>query len=194
METAKNTRKNPVKTAKISVKTPEKPLKTAKKTAEKDEFAEEIRFSNELMSVSALSRLFNIDRHTVRTRIENAGIKPNKTAVNEKLYELNERLEAVLLQDELDEAKLRKIQAEAEMKEHELAVKKGEFGSVAEFTEITQRIFSKIYKRFAVQLPSKLANKIHNANSSAEVIQILKSAYEQELNEIRDDFPKYLSK
>lgn len=190
--TTKKTVKKETASPPIKAKTVKKNAKTTEKISKKTELAGQTAFSHELISISALARLFNIDRQTIRTRIESAGIQPVKVAVNEKLYELNEKLEAVLLQDELEAAKLEKLKAEGEIKKHELAIKKGEFGSVAEFTEITQKIFGKLFKKLAIQLPSRIANKVHNANSSAEVTQILKQEINNEFDSLRNDFTKYL--
>lgn len=148
--------------------------------------------SHELVSISALSRMFNIDRATVRTRIENAGIQAAQVAANEKLYLLDDRLEAIVKQDELEAAKLRKLELEADLKEHDLQVKKGEYASVAEFTEITQKIFGRLYKKLAVQLPARIAGRLHNANSSAELAQLLKTEIGKEFDALRSDFTKYL--
>ncbi|HEY8562805.1 MAG TPA: hypothetical protein VIL74_20675 [Pyrinomonadaceae bacterium] len=142
-------------------------------------------------SISALSRKFKLDRATVRERLEKAEIKPKSVKEKEKLY-LLEDVEIVLLQSELNEAKLRKIDAEAELKELEVKKKLGEFGSVAEFTEITQKIFGQLFKKIVVQMPGRIASRLHNANSSADVAALLKKEAGKEFDELRENFEEYL--
>lgn len=177
-------------------KTTEKSVKSAVKTpkiaAKAEEKPPEPEFQYEHVSILALSRMFNIDRATVRDRIEKAGIKPVKTAVNEKLYALDENLEMIIRQDELAEAKLEKLRAEIELKEHDLAIKRGEYASVAEFTEINQKIYGRLHKRVVVQLPKRISKRLHEANSSADLAQILETELAKEFNDLRSDFRKFL--
>lgn len=145
----------------------------------------------ELYSISALARGFDLDRATVRDRLEKAEVQPVSIKAKEKLYRL-EDVEDILAQDELEEAKLRKIQAEADLKEHDLQIKRGEFASVAEFTEIVQKIFGRLHKKLAVQMPGRIALRLHNANSSADVAALLKQEISKEFDGLRSDFKKYL--
>ena len=167
-----------------TVETEEIPIKQAENSDSSDVF---------LYSISALSRKFKLDRETVRNRLDSAGIKAKKTRENEKLYFLDD-VEVALSQSELNEAKLRKLDAEAELKELELKKRVGEFGSVAEFTEIVQKVFGRLHKRVAVQLPKRLAARLHNANSSGDLLEILQSEIEKDFSALRADFKDYLEK
>ena len=141
-----------------------------------------------------MARMFRIDRQTVREKLRRAGLEPVAHEVGkEKLYVL-EDAEPILRKDELEEARLEKTRAEAELKGHQLKIAKGEFASVAEFTEVTQEIFKRLYSRIAVQLPGRLATRLHNANNSSEVAQILKNALNKEFTDLRTDFPRYLGR
>ena len=142
-------------------------------------------------SISALSRKFVLDRATVRDRLEKAEIKPVSERAKEKLYRL-EDVEDALSQDELEAAKLQKLQAEAKLKEHDLQIKRAEFASVAEFTEIVQKVFGRLHKKLAVQMPGRIALRLHNANSSADVNALLKAEIAKEFDALRNDFKKYL--
>lgn len=144
-----------------------------------------------LYSITALSKKFKLDRATVRERLEAAEILPRITKAKEKLFHLDD-VEVVLAQSELNEAKLRKLDAEAELKQLEVKKKLGEYASVAEFTEVVQQIFGRLHKKLAVQMPGRIANKLHNANSAADVAAILKAELGKEFNELRNDFTKYL--
>jgi hypothetical protein len=173
--------------------------KLSKKTVKKTEIlanlpensSENKEFSPFLYSISALAKKFKLDRATVVSRLDDAEIEPHSKRSNEKLYHLDD-VEVILLQKEIDVAKLRKLDIEAQIKEHDLQVKKGEFASVGEFTEVTQRIFGRLYKKIVVQLPPKLAKRLHNANSEAEVSAVLKAELAKEFDSLRSDFTKYL--
>lgn len=181
----KKTEKTPKKAAKSAASRAKTPENSAKQPPE-------LEFRYENVSILALSRMFNLDRATVRDRIEKAGIKPVKVAVNEKLYALDENLEMIIRQDELAEAKLDKLRLEGEKLAHDLAVKRGEFASVAEFTEIVQKVFGRLHKKTVVQLPKRVAKRLHEANSSAELAQILETELAKEFNDLRSDFTKFL--
>jgi hypothetical protein len=175
IKTAKKPVQNSTKTSKVAEKPPEPPENSAN-----------------LYSISALSRKFKLDRATVRERLENAEIEPVQTKAKEKLYLLDD-VEIALSQSEMNEAKLRKLDLEADIKELEYKIKSGEFASVAEFTEVTQAIFSRLQKKLAVQLPGRIASKLHNANSSADVAAILKNEIAKEFDSLRENFQKYLA-
>lgn len=185
-------------TGKLTKKTPEKAARTPK-TAEKPreivenppENTENNANNANLFSISALSRKFKLDRATIRERLEKNEIKPHSVKSNEKLY-LLEDVEFILLQSELNEAKFRKLDAEAELKELEVKKKLGEFASVAEFTEIVQRMMSGFYSKTVIQMPARIASRLHNANNTADVAEILKSEMIKEWKNLRDHYPDYI--
>ena len=144
-------------------------------------------------SITALSRLLKIDRGTVRERLVSLEVEPvSSQKGKETLYELTEADLKLLGNDEHEAEKLRKTKAEADLKELELANKRGEFASVKEFTEIVQKIFGKLHKKLAVNLPNRLANQLHNANSSSEVTDILRNEIGKEFESLRSDWKGYL--
>lgn len=147
--------------------------------------------AEELYSISALARGFNLDRATVADRLNKAGLQPVSEKAKEKLYRL-EDVESVLKQDELEAAKLEKLQAEAALKKFELAVKQGEYAAVVDFAEITSRIFGRLHRRLAVQLPVRLGPRLHKAKSSADLTQTLKDEIAKEFNNLKNDFEKYI--
>lgn len=144
------------------------------------------------MSISALSRFFKLDRATVRDRIEKAGVHAVSVKAKEKLYRF-EDVDLVLSQSELDEAKLKKLEAEAELKELDLAVKRGEYASVAEFTEIVQRMMARFYQKTVQAMPTRIASKLHNANSTIETAEILRAELIKEWKHLRDNYPDYIN-
>lgn len=145
-----------------------------------------------LYSITALSKKFKLDRATVRERLEAAEILPRITKAKEKLFHLDD-VEVVLAQSELNEAKLRKLDAEAELKELEVKKKLGEYASVAEFTEILQRLFGAFYQKTAIALPKRIASRLHNANSTAEVMEILQNEIKSEWKEFGENYPEYVN-
>ncbi len=176
-------RKTAQETPKKQVNSSKKPVQSIEKPVENDRF---------LYSISALSRKFKLDRATVRERLEKAEIKPHSEKAKEKLYHLDD-VEIVLSQSELNEAKLKKIDAEAEIKLLELKRKSGEYASVSEFTDTVQRLMSEFYSRTVVGLPARVATKLHNANSSSEVAAILKAEMIKEWTNLRDNYPEYIN-
>jgi len=162
-----------------------KPIKKPKTAPESPEI--EIFHYN----ISQLAKKFKLDRATIRERVELNEIEPVSTKANEKLYHLDD-VEVLLSQSELNEAKLRKLDAEAELKELEVKKKLGEFASVAEFTEIVQKIFGRLHKKLAVQLPGRIANKLHNAATAADGAALLKQEISKEFDALRSDFKKYI--
>jgi len=183
IKTVKNTAKKSVSTPKIK----EKPQETPEITQDAPEI------THDICSISALSRRFKLDRKTVRDRIEKAGIEAIEERAKEKLYLLDEKLESVLSLNEMDAAKLKKTEAEAELKEIEVKRKLGEFASVAEFTEIIQRLMSRFYSKTVVNMPRRIAMRLHNADSSAEVARILTEEMIKEWKNLRDDYPEYIN-
>lgn len=145
----------------------------------------------QILSISALSRHFNLDRATVSDRLARAEVKPVSEKASEKLYRL-EDVEQVLSQDELDAAKLEKLQAEAALKKFELAVKQGDYAPVAEFAEAVSRIFGRLHRRLAVQMPDRMAGRLHKAESQAAIARLLKDEIQKEFASLKADFTQYL--
>lgn len=180
----KNTKKTPVSAKKTPIREKKQPI--SEKKVEKPSESNPFHYS-----ISALSRKFKLDRATVRERLETAEIKPVAVKAKEKLYLLDD-VQIILSQSEMNEAKFRKLDAEADLKELELQVKRGEYASVAEFTEIVQKIFGRLHKKLAVQMPGRIALRLHNANSSSDVSDLLKAEINKEFDALRHDFKQYL--
>ncbi|HRJ90084.1 MAG TPA: hypothetical protein PLX39_15510 [Pyrinomonadaceae bacterium] len=184
----------------VSTKKPpaSKPVaKPAAKAAKKRSSAPASRLkqavpTEDLYSISALSRKFNLDRATVRDRINRNEIEPHSIKAKEKLYLLSD-VENLLSQTGLTDAKFRKTHAEAELKTLELKKKSGEFASIAEFTEILQAMLSNFYTKTVVTLPTRISAKLHNANSSAQVGAILRDELNKEWKMLRENYPDYVN-
>lgn len=145
-------------------------------------------------SITALSKKLKLDRGTVRERLEEMGFEAVSSGKGkETLYELTPDDLKSLGNDEYEVERIRKTKAEADLKEHQLKIQLGEFGSVAEFTEIVAKIF-KSYKAGIKKSFVKNKKKLHEANSETEMLQIIENVIETESNELRRDWEKYIGR
>jgi hypothetical protein len=86
----------------------------------------------------------------------------------------------------MDEAKLRKTQAEADLKEHELAVERGDYLAVRDVE--TQRVkeCQWLYNKLLAQLPRESGAQLYKADSPEQCAEILKHDIGRILNDWRD--------
>lgn len=145
-------------------------------------------------NISELAKGFRLDRATVKKRIEDAGIEPTSQRSKETCYRLTPELETALLaaDDSIDAEKLRKLKAEADLKEMEAARQRGELVPADEFTEIVQQLFGALHKELAVRLPKRFGAKAKKAKTPAEVSAALAREVGQVFDSLRDDWPAYL--
>jgi hypothetical protein len=129
---------------------------------------------------------YRVDRATVRVKLEQAGVKPVPNTMERGVWYDADEVEAVFNSEDIDEVKLRKLQAEAQLKEHELSIKKGEFASVAEFTELTHQWVGWLYKQTSSRIPAqKVLKQIARSKSEAEAKAILKKHVDEIWQEFR---------
>lgn len=146
-------------------------------------------------SITALSRKLKLDRGTIRERLAESGFEPvEKQKGKETLYELTSDEVRELGNDEYEVERVRKTKIEADLKEIDLAVKQGTYGSVQEFTEIVQEIVKQLRKNLLIDLPKNTISRLYNANSETEATEILKNAVEKEFQALRRDWEKYLGR
>lgn len=146
------------------------------------------------LSISQLAFRFELDRATVRKRLQKANIEPHSEREKEKLYLLTPELEQILAEtnDGLDAVKLRKETADAELKEIKVAEARGETASVAEFTEVVQQLFGAMHKKLAVQLPKRVSLRLSKAATQAEISRILTQEIGKEFTDLRNNHKKFL--
>ena len=145
-------------------------------------------------SITALSRQLKIDRGTVRERLNTYQFTPIESIKGkETLYELSSDDLKSLANDEYEAEKIRKTKIEADLKQIDLAVKQGEYASVQEFTEIVHDIIKQLRTNLAISV-KKVTPKIYNANSETEAQELLNNAIENEFQNLRRDFSKYLGR
>lgn len=145
-----------------------------------------------LYSISELRELTGLDRATIRTRLD--GIEPQGGAKNAKTYALKVALPALIAgaSAEMDAAKLRKAEADAELREIDL---KRELGAVVEVKEVrtyTQTLVQGIHQRVAVRMPGEIAPQLYKAESTAQITEILQHELGRIFNELRDDHTRFL--
>lgn len=146
------------------------------------------------LNITQLMYRYDLDRATVRKRL--MGIDPVSEKQKEKLYAVTDELDHLLSGasgDPLDAERLRKLSAEADIKQMEAQTKRGEMASVSEFIEITQQIFGAMHKRIAVQMPSKLAAKLVKAKTAADIKKLLGYEINAAFDDLRNDHTKFLS-
>lgn len=150
--------------------------------------------NKQFLSLSKLAMRFSLHRQTVKTRLDEAGIEPIKVKEKEKLYELNTALETALVAKtkSIEEVKLRKEKAVAELSEIKVAQAKGEMCSVAEFIAVVQSIFGTLHKKSCVHLPKTLAKKLKKAKNETEITRILEKEYSAVFTDLRENFKNFL--
>jgi hypothetical protein len=149
---------------------------------------------HERRNVSQLAFRFDLDRGTVRKRLQDAGIEPVSEKAKEKLYELTPELIEVLEQADklLDEAKLRKETAVARQNEIKVAVLEGELAPVGEFTDMVQRLFGAMHKEIAIRFPKRVAARLQKAKSAADISAIMNRELNKIFTDLREDHSKFL--
>ncbi|HYY96830.1 MAG TPA: hypothetical protein VE713_20160 [Pyrinomonadaceae bacterium] len=146
----------------------------------------------ELYSISALAELCKRDRATVRKCLKN--VAPVEEREKEKLYTLAEAIPAIVrgASAEMDEAKLKKAQADARLRELELKREQGEVVEVREVRAYSQALFRAVQQRMAVRLPRDIAAQLYKAESAAQITEVLQREAGRVFNELRDDHTRFL--
>lgn len=144
----------------------------------------------ELYTTHQLAEAFGLTPQVVTNRLLEAKVKPAQKDGRKNLYRLADIGDA-LGGGSMDEAKLAKLRAEAALKEFDLAVKRKEYASVAEFSQIVSSIFSRLHKRLAVQMPERVSKKLAKKDG-AEIARTLKDEITREFENLRADFTEYL--
>lgn len=146
----------------------------------------------ELYSISQLARLSALDRATVTKRLD--GVECTEGARGAKTYALAAALPALIAGEstEMDEAKLRKVQAEAGMRELDLERERGEVVSVKEVADYALRLFKAIHNRLGIRFPREIAQQLYKAESPAHVTEVLQRELGRIFNELREDHKHFL--
>lgn len=146
----------------------------------------------ELYSISQLAKLCALDRATVAKRLE--AIEFAEGAKGAKSYALAAALPALIAGEstEMDEAKLRKLQAEAGMRELDLERERGEVVHVKEVADYALRLFKGMQNRVGVQFPRSISAQLYKAESAPQITEILQRELGRIFNELRGDHKRFL--
>lgn len=138
-------------------------------------------------SLLKLSEHFEIDRTTLRQRLDNAGIKPVIDKANRKEYRLEDVEPLFESEEDLDALKIRKLKAEAGLKELELDEQRGDLLPRKDVEDHLQKLFTAMFQRLTVRMPKEISRQLHKATSPAQVTTILQTSIQQVFNELRRD-------
>lgn len=149
--------------------------------------------AEELYSISKLAEYYDLDRATMKRRLTDAGVLPALDEPRRKLYRLSE-VEAALETDTgLDEIKLRKLTAEAQLKELELQREQEQLLPRKEVEDYTQKLFTAMFQRLGIRLPREIAPQLWKAESQAQMTKQLETSIKAVFNELRADHRRFLS-
>jgi hypothetical protein len=145
-----------------------------------------------LYSISALARLCRRDRATVVKCLKE--VEPVEEYAKEKLYALGDAVPAIVAgaSAEMDEAKLKKAQADAKLRELALKREQGEVVELREVRNYAQVLFRGVQQRMSVQLPRDVAALLYKAESAAQITDILQRETGRIFNGLREDHQRFL--
>lgn len=147
------------------------------------------------LSIARIAIKCNLDKATTRQRLEKYGYSPVSEAVNLKLYRFDAEMESRLTEtsDELGQVRIRKETAAARKIELQVAEAEGELASVAEFTDIVQRLFGGTYKE-TIRMIKRWAPRLVKMKTPAEAEKFMMTEYQKFANSLRSDFQKFITK
>lgn len=145
-----------------------------------------------LYSLSYLAEYFELDRATLRKRLDEAKVKPVVNEPNRKLYRLEDCEAALQQENELDAVKLRKMQAEATLKEILVERETGDVVSRKEVEDYLQKLFTALYQRITVRFPRDIGPQLFKAESAAALTKDLQTNLITIFHEVRTDHRRFL--
>jgi hypothetical protein len=142
----------------------------------------------ERLNISQLAERFNLNRETVRHRTNLAGITPFSKESKKVIYELTPRLQSVLSQTNqlLSDAKTRREMAVADREELKVSQLRGELAPIKEVVELTQAVFTALYREFAQRQPNRLAHRLAKAKTAALAAKTLKLDTDEIFRRLRE--------
>jgi transcriptional regulator with XRE-family HTH domain len=122
-----------------------------------------------LYSTSQLAKLSGLNRATITERLEEIPSQPGPKGA--KRYALADALPALIAGRDLsmDEAKLKKMRAEAGSKELQLQRQRGEVVAVAEISGYLQQLWKGLHNRLAVQFWRDHSATLHKAKTAGDL-------------------------
>ena len=153
------------------------------------------RAKPQTFNISQLAFRFDLDRATCRKRIKEAGIEPVEEKAKEKLYEMTDRLAAVLDQTDakLADAKRRMTEADARLKEMRVMEAEGELIETEEVADIVTRLFGGQYKEH-IRMIRRWAARVTKLKTPAEAEKLMVADYQRSAERLKKDFESFLEK
>lgn len=155
--------------------------------------AQPVEAEEELYSISRLAEYFELDRTTMRKRLEAAGVEPVVKKLNQKLYRLEDAEAAMGQEEKLEQMQLRKLTAETLLKELSLEQERGDLLPRKEVEDHIQKLFTAMYQRIAVRLPREIGAQLYKAESTAQLTTQLSTSLQTIFHELRNDHSRFLS-
>lgn len=141
-----------------------------------------------LWTVSSLAVEFNLDRRTVAQRLK--VIEPIEVKGRVKKYKLDDAAKAIIGQVQTgnvivsyDEARARKIAAEAELAEIELSKERGDVLHIDEITNINNEIYGN-FRAKLLAIPARTAPDVFASANVKEAKGLLRQAINDALEEL----------
>lgn len=148
---------------------------------------------NQTMSQIQLAEHFNLDRNTIRTRLKQAGVEPEagSSARNYK-YDF-EKARLAIERPKESNLKNEKTEKEIEILDLKIKIQKGEYASVAEYTELTHQLVNWIFTKFDKKFPENVVTKVAKAKNKAEAVAVVRLEVHTIFNELRSNPRKFLN-
>ncbi len=148
-------------------------------------------------SISALARMAGVDRRTLAARLE--GVTPPESGPKGKLYRLSDVVQSFIAQplqaeeaEEFQQARGRKLEAEAGLAELKLQKQRGEMVPSDDVRADLVEVIRSLYTRLAVTLPQQLAPRLQ-AKTAKQAEEILRVEVERVFAELRAEHVQYLT-
>jgi lambda repressor-like predicted transcriptional regulator len=145
-----------------------------------------------LYSISQLAKLTGLNRATVTDRLDGIASQPGSKGA--KRYALADALPALVAGRDLnlDEAKLRKLTAEAQTKELQLDREKAEVITIVEVRGELQQIFRSLHNRICIQFWRDYATRLHRAKTPGQLAELGQTAQAKTCDELRKNYKALL--
>jgi len=148
----------------------------------------------EVLSITELHQRFSIDRSTVRDRLAKAGIEPLVRGVKKVQYELTPEVEELLAVDpDLEAEKLRKMRAEADIKEAQARKLHDELVEKSEVQDYVGRLFGGVHKEIAIRFPRRFAARLAKAKTAKDVTKLLTTELDRVFTDVRNNHQRFLA-
>lgn len=140
---------------------------------------------------SELAKLFKKDRATVRTWLEEEGIEPTNSNKRNYLYDYDEAV-AMVQRRTNQKWKETKTENEAKLLDVKLQKELGNYGSVAEFADLTQEWVKWLHNQLSIKMPKQVIKRIAKSKNEQDATAILQKAVDSIFNEFRSNPKKFL--